>query len=121
MSLEQEKISPSKIDIAHAKKFKKTLQRGRPPRKSENPSVAPVVAGSASSGILLVKPAGLELGTNGGFRAPRSPESATPPADEVMVRKLTDMLKSKIGWSHVRGLSVCVCVCAVPWVLVPFQ
>lgn len=97
----------------HMPKRSKRPFNGGAPRKSENPSVAPVVAGSASSGILLVKPAGFEPGTNGGFRAPRSPESATPPADEIMVRKLTDMLKAKVGWGHVRGVSVCVCVCAV--------
>lgn len=47
-------------------------------------------------------PAGFELGTYGGFRAPRSPESATPPAVGVVVWKLTDMLETEIGWSDGR-------------------
>lgn len=46
-------------------------------------------------------PAGFELGTNGGFQAPRSPELATPPVVKVVVRRLAGMVESEVGWSHV--------------------
>lgn len=67
------------------------------PQKSENSSPHP---GRGQGGIiivLLVEAGGIELRTNEGFRAPRSPGSATPPAVGSLVRNLTDLLKAGIG------------------------